>query len=367
MNKYLASLIFSFLVIAMLFPSVSFAQFSDVQKDSLTYMYRHGIIDGYPDGTFGPDNTINRAELLKMIMDASYEEVSMPSEDCFSDVPKAEWYAPYVCTAFENGWVEGYADGQFKPAQSINKVEALKIIAEVQGWLESDECSSLESSFSDVEQCAWYYNYVVTAEDHFFVDAGGSLIPGDFISRDEVAEILFRTIIEAKLGRIGTRDTAEINDTLPAMARDFFKVENAALSATYEDATTEATNAAENPHHVEGFTVDDAVYENRITLFALEDGTTYAVLPVKIGASLESDRCPQDCTALWMLAKFDSEQKLVAFDWKGIYIINHQVAAWNILSVDFGKALIETWYDDATESTPTGKSEPFTLVLEDMR
>ena len=46
--------------------------------------------------------------------------------NCFSDVGE-EWFAPYVCYAQWAGWIEGYADGTFKPAQTVNKAESLEL------------------------------------------------------------------------------------------------------------------------------------------------------------------------------------------------------------------------------------------------
>lgn len=367
MYKFLCSFLLSIFCFALLIPSVTLAQFSDIEKDSLTYMYRHGIIDGYPDGTFGPLKTINRAELLKMIMDSSYKSTSVPAESCFPDVPKDEWYAPYVCTALDNSWIQGYDDESFKPDQAINKVEAIKIIAEVQGWNISEACSTVETTFSDIESCSWYFNYVIHAENHSFLDKGDNLDPAIDILREEVTEILFRTIIEKKLGMISTEKDSMMDRTLAAISRDFFALENDALYATYEYASEQSTYSEENPCFFGNDASDKPIYETRNTMIEKEDGTTYAVFPVLIwGSELESDACPHFCVDAWMLAKFDKNNTLVAFDWTGLTLRNKYWHNWNLLSADDNVALVEKWGSELGNSTCT-KSDPYSIVLEDTR
>ncbi len=98
-------------------------------EEAVWYVYNNGIVEGYEDGSYKPDQTINRAELLKIIVEAAYtnEFNAYDGQECFTDVPADQWYAKYVCFAESEGIVEGYADGSFKPAQQINFVEALKI------------------------------------------------------------------------------------------------------------------------------------------------------------------------------------------------------------------------------------------------
>jgi len=99
-------------------------------EDAIMYIYDNGIVGGYPDGSYQPDRTINRAELLKIVVEANYgeEDFGVYSDDeCFNDVPANTWFTPYVCFAKHQGIVEGYPDGTFKPGQEVNFVEALKI------------------------------------------------------------------------------------------------------------------------------------------------------------------------------------------------------------------------------------------------
>ncbi|MDD5041502.1 MAG: beta-propeller domain-containing protein [Candidatus Peribacteraceae bacterium] len=85
-----------------------------------------GVIEGYSDGTFKPSATVNRAEFLKIILES--RGWSFLGQNCFPDV-RDEWFASYVCAAKEEGIVSGYPDGSFKPEQTITFVEAAKILS----------------------------------------------------------------------------------------------------------------------------------------------------------------------------------------------------------------------------------------------
>lgn len=117
-----------------------FGEFSDVPSTStyykgITYLALNGIVNGNPDGTYKPENTLNRAEMIKIIAEGSaamHPEGSAVfeayvGENCFSDVKAGQWYTKYVCYGKAQGWVQGYSDGTFKPSQTVTFVEGLKI------------------------------------------------------------------------------------------------------------------------------------------------------------------------------------------------------------------------------------------------
>ncbi len=130
-----------FAMIAMFAPVV-YAQsdeipFNDYEnhkyEEAIVYLFEEDIISGYPDGTFKPDKTINRAELLKIIIESNFNETDYESfEDtsCFSDVTGNLWFSKYVCFAKNKEIIEGYPDGTFKPEREINLIESLKIMYE---------------------------------------------------------------------------------------------------------------------------------------------------------------------------------------------------------------------------------------------
>ena len=147
------SSIYGVVIISDLFGNESEASiFSDVETDNLyydaiTYVETYGIVEGYDDGTYRPDSEINRAEFTKILIEATFPGQATTGDDCFTDVPENTWYSKYVCFAKDQGILSGYSDGSFKPAQSINLAEALKI--------------TLETYFDDIPEVsgAWYEKY----------------------------------------------------------------------------------------------------------------------------------------------------------------------------------------------------------------
>ena len=105
------------------------AAFSDTEthlyKDAIHYVQDQGIVRGYSDGTYRPDQAINRAEFVKIIVESAFPGAT--GAHCFPDV-RDEWFAPFVCTAKDKGFVGGYPDGTFKPDKRVNFAEAAKII-----------------------------------------------------------------------------------------------------------------------------------------------------------------------------------------------------------------------------------------------
>jgi micrococcal nuclease len=87
-----------------------------------------GVVSGYPDGTFKPETTVNRAEFLKIVLAAKgIDATSGETAAVFRDVESGAWYAPYVRYAKDSGIIQGYPDGTFKPGQPVNFAEALKM------------------------------------------------------------------------------------------------------------------------------------------------------------------------------------------------------------------------------------------------
>lgn len=169
--------------------------FEDMSDDhenatAINFLYQLEVIEGYEneDGTreYKPDQEVNRAEFLKILMGGEFNEFEVPGEPCFPDVKETEWYAPYVCEAKEQGWIQGYPDGLFRPDQTINKVESLKVLSEVAEW-EVQEAASDE---------AWYQPYLDIAEELNLVviEENDALM-----TRGDTAEVIFRQLQVIKL------------------------------------------------------------------------------------------------------------------------------------------------------------------------
>ena len=186
--------IISFLVvITLLFSLFSssalvFANFSDVNEttkyyQAIEFLKNNDVVGGYPDGTFKPEQTLNRAELLKILIEATVEDKIDESKykNCFPDV-KEEWFAKYVCYGKEKGIVNGYPDGTFKPGNEVNFVEAAKMVV-----------NTMKIETKEVETNApWFKKYTLALEENEHIPS--AIISFDqMLNRGEIAEIIYRT------------------------------------------------------------------------------------------------------------------------------------------------------------------------------
>lgn len=98
-------------------------------ETAIEMLYSMGIVNGYNDGGYHPNDSITRAEFSKIICEAF--SIAIPSEeerDDFADITPDEWYASYVYAVKSVNFINGYEDGCFKPNDNITREEAAAII-----------------------------------------------------------------------------------------------------------------------------------------------------------------------------------------------------------------------------------------------
>lgn len=110
MKYFLITFVF-FAMLIFLYPTISRAEmvFSDVAghqyRDSIQFLYDHRVVEGYPNGTFGPNLAINRAEIMKIILASSFGTDISTGSNCFPDV-RDDWFAKYICYAQSRGMIQ---------------------------------------------------------------------------------------------------------------------------------------------------------------------------------------------------------------------------------------------------------------------
>lgn len=137
-------------------------------NEYVSYLANLGVIEGYEDGTFRPEEAITRQEFATML--AQLGEVLPAGEMPFTDVSAEEqWGIDYIYTTYANGWVEGYEDGTFRPDNWITRAEAVKM---VNGYLKRVvDASTFEGveyhDWYDVDKSHWaYYEILEASNDH---------------------------------------------------------------------------------------------------------------------------------------------------------------------------------------------------------
>lgn len=147
--------------------------YSDVADDWYTnyvnFLSTRGVITGYEDGTFRPDNNITRREFTAMI--TRLGEVLEANGTGFPDVADTDWAADNIYTAATKGLVNGYEDGTFRPDNNITRAEAVKIVNAYLG--RGTDAAGLANAdyttFPDVTTSHWaYFEIIEAANDHTF-------------------------------------------------------------------------------------------------------------------------------------------------------------------------------------------------------
>lgn len=205
---YFLSLLIGFLLFsgsALAQQDTAFSQkpFTDVPAnstyfESIEYLRTQNVLKGYLDGTFKPGTRINRAEFVHFVinpfildtnnMSACLKEnvSSAASTIFFSDVSRDAWYAIDVCFAKTKDLINGYPDGTYRPAHSINFVEAAKIISHVFRLnIEKNETGEF-----------WYRPYVQRLSDLHAIPASITRFD-QTMTRGEMAEIVYRLKVNA--------------------------------------------------------------------------------------------------------------------------------------------------------------------------
>lgn len=131
-------------------------------NNAISTLSNMGIICGYPDGTFRPDAPITRAELTKIAAGFfSDPRVAATYDGRFSDVHGAEWYISYLMTALEEGLIEGYPDGSFRPNRPITRAETCTIVNRTLGRKPEKDHLLPESDMinwpDNINRNIWYY------------------------------------------------------------------------------------------------------------------------------------------------------------------------------------------------------------------
>lgn len=161
--------------------------------NAILYLNQEGIVSGYEDGTFRPNNEINRAELIKILVESlDIQPAVSDYNNCFEDVAE-DWYAPYVCYAKDQGWVNGYSDGTFKPGQNVNKVESIKILLNSQNIEVPDSVD--EAPFLDMNTEEWFVPYITQAKELNLLEEEGPYFFGaQNMKRAGVCENIYRLL-----------------------------------------------------------------------------------------------------------------------------------------------------------------------------
>jgi len=162
---------------------------------SIKYLTEKQFIKGYPDNTFGITKPINRAEALKIILSATETSINTEvKENPFPDVAKDAWFAPFVKHAKEKKIISGNTEtGNFSPEKQVNRAEFLKMILQAFEVKTSD--FKITTKIKDVPADAWFAPYInFSAQFNILPLDEGNAHPAKLLTRGEAAYLLYKTL-----------------------------------------------------------------------------------------------------------------------------------------------------------------------------
>ena len=148
-------------------------------------------------GEFQPNGTLTRAAFVTMLGRMAGVKDTDYTTSVFRDVPDGEWYTSFVAWATENGIVDGYGDGIFLPQNNITRQEMAKIMAKYLNWKGLDTTPSSEISSYPINDLntigGWALEPVCFCYEHGLLNGRGSnFAPQANATRAEACVVLCR-------------------------------------------------------------------------------------------------------------------------------------------------------------------------------
>ena len=163
--------------------------------ESIADLFGRGVISGDENKKFYPDNNITRAEFCKMTAIVSGKTSASNTAASFSDVNRGAWYYNYVMAAAENGLINGYEDGSFRPDNNISRQEMAVIISRMihAENIAVEDGNSI--SFTDIADVNDYARDAVMELSGMGIISGdgGSFRPNDNLTKAEASTVLYKS------------------------------------------------------------------------------------------------------------------------------------------------------------------------------
>ena len=181
-------------------------------QETLDGWVENGLLRGFDDGSLRPDSLVSRAEFVALVN--RLYGFTVQAEVRLTDVAPHQWYAGEVAKGLAAGFVKGYADGTFRPNQPITRQEAAVIVASLLGLEPNDEQLVRKFRDGDAI-AEWSRNAVAAVVEHGYMNGypDGTFRPAQPITRAEAIVTLDRTAAR-KLIKAGTYGDPEQVQTI---------------------------------------------------------------------------------------------------------------------------------------------------------
>lgn len=202
-------------------------KFWDVSKDYWGFEYiadlaERGVIKGYEDGSFKPENIVLRSEWAKMMVTAA--GLSINDNGAYFTDTNGHWANSYINTA--KNYLTGYSDGSYRPDQAATREDVTVAMVKLKGYDLSDVDYSYLNTFRDVDSISNY------AKGYVAVAIKNNLISGfedntfrgqDTLTRAEAATLMYRAFKHGNADKVTTTPTTPITSDTSKSNEDYAK------------------------------------------------------------------------------------------------------------------------------------------------
>lgn len=170
---------------------------TDPAHKAISNLSDRKIIGGFTDGTFRPDQSVTRGQASKFIAETLGLGNSKPAKAKFKDVPVNHQFAAYIHALSDKGIIGGYTDGTFRPNDTITRAQVSKML--VTGFAVKMKANPT-LPYKDVNASIWYAANVKALYSHgvLLTTNKTTLSPNTLVTRRDMAKYIYDTEVAVK-------------------------------------------------------------------------------------------------------------------------------------------------------------------------
>ena len=228
MKKFLSLVLALTMALSLVTVSAGATDFDDdgdiTYQEAVTVIAGMGIVDGYSDGTFGPDEALTRGAAAKiicnLILGPTTADALSASSAPFVDVPTTNTFAGYITYCSQQGIISGYADGTFRPTDTLSGNAFMKMLLGALGY---------DSEREGYTGSNWTVNVIKQAVGIGLDDGNDDFVGSQAVTRQEACLYAFNTL-KATMVEYSDNSTVTVGDITISSQGDYSDVSNSTSS-----------------------------------------------------------------------------------------------------------------------------------------
>ena len=228
MKKFLSLVLALTMALSLVTVSAGATDFDDdgdiTYQEAVTVIAGMGIVDGYSDGTFGPDEALTRGAAAKiicnLILGPTTADALSASSAPFVDVPTTNTFAGYITYCSQQGIISGYADGTFRPTDTLSGNAFMKMLLGALGY---------DSEREGYTGSNWTVNVIKQAVGIGLDDGNDDFVGSQAVTRQEACLYAFNTL-KATMVEYSDNSTVTVGDITISSQGDYSDVTNGTSS-----------------------------------------------------------------------------------------------------------------------------------------